>query len=101
MIHITRCIIDSGWGRETCTIRNHLSEVKIDINKCKEIGNAPSYMPLGTHPVKELLGMGPSAETLMQRLDPGRFITFAQFDNFRRYRSNFYTVCKASIKGVI
>ena len=53
-------------------INNHLLEVKRNVIKCKDIGKAPSYPSLGTHPVKDPLGMGPAVEMLMRSLDLGR-----------------------------
>ena len=55
MMHIKRCIMEAGWGREPSTIKNHLLEVKKNLFKCKDIGKTPSYWSLGTHPVKDLL----------------------------------------------
>ena len=83
MIHIKRCIMDSGWGMEHSTIKNHLLEFKMNVIKCKDIGKASSYLYLGPHPVKDLLGMGLAVEMLMRILDPGRIIASAQFDTFR------------------
>ena len=82
-MHITRCIMDSGWGREPSTSENHPLEVKINVIKCKDIGKAPSYPPLGPHPVMELLGMGPEVEMLMRILYPVRLSAFSQLNTFR------------------
>ena len=41
MMHITRCIMDAGWGRKPSTIKNHILEVNINVIKCKEIGKVP------------------------------------------------------------
>ena len=41
MMHITSCILDSGWGREPSAIKNHMLEVNRNIIKCKDIGKAP------------------------------------------------------------
>ena len=83
MMLISRCILDAGWGREPFTIKNHMLEVKRNFIKCKYIGKAPSYLSLGTHPIKDILEMGPVVDMLMRRLDPGRLSAFAQFDTFR------------------
>ena len=40
IIHITRCILDAGWGREPSIIKNHLLEAKRKVIKCKDIGKA-------------------------------------------------------------
>ena len=82
-------------------IKNHLLEVKINFIKCKEIVKSPSYPYLGPNPVKDLLGIGPTVDMLMRSLDPGRLSAFSKFDTFRRYQSDFSTVCKASIKVVL
>ena len=78
MIHIKRCIMGSRWGKEPSTNKNHLLEVKRNVIKCKDIVNTPSYMYLGTHPVKYLLGMGPEVDTLMRILDPGSLSKFSK-----------------------
>ena len=91
----------AGWGIETPTIKNRLLEVKRNIIKCKDIGKAPPYPSLGTHPVKDMLGMGPTVDMLMRILDPGRLSTFTQFDTFRSSQSSFSTVWNDSIKGVL
>ena len=83
MMHITRYILDAGWGRELYTIKNHMLEVKRNFIKCKYIGKAPSCLSLGPRPLKDLLGMLPEVDMLMRRLDPGRLSAFAQFDTFR------------------
>ena len=101
MMHITRCILDAGWGRGPSTINNHLLEVKINFTKFKYIGNLTSYLSLNTHLVKDLLGMGPAVDMLMYILDPGRLSVFAQFDNSRSSWSDFSTVWEDSIKGVL
>ena len=101
MMHITRYNMDPGWGREPSMIKNRMLEVKRNVIKCKDIGKTPSYPSLGTHPVKDLLGMDPEVDMLMQILDPGRISKSAQFDTFKISRSDFSTVWKASIKGVV
>ena len=83
MIHTKRCILEEGWGREPSTINNHLLEARRNVIKCKDIGNAPSYPPLGPHPVNGMLGMVLDVDMLMWSLDPGRLSTFAQFDTVR------------------
>ena len=65
IIHITRCILDAGWGREPSTIKNHILEVKRNFIKFKDIGKAQSYTSLGPHLFKDLLGMGPAVDMLM------------------------------------
>ena len=40
LMHITRYIMDAGWGREPSTIKNHLLEAKRKVIKCKDIGKA-------------------------------------------------------------
>ena len=70
-------------GREPSTSKNHLLEVNRNVIKCKYIGKAPSYMSLGPQLVKNMLGMGPEVEMLMQSLDPGRLGAFEKLDTFR------------------
>ena len=82
-MHITRCILDTDWGREPSTIKKHLLEVKRNVIKCKDVEKAPPYPSLGPHPVKELLRMGPEVDMLMWSLDPGRLIAFSLFNTFR------------------
>ena len=101
IMHITRCILEAGWGRQPSTIKNHLLEFKKNVIKCKKIGKAPSHPSLGPHPVNNLLGMGLAVYMLMRSLDPGRISTFARFDTFRSSWSYFSTVWKAYIKGVL
>ena len=60
--------MDACWGREPSTINIHMLEVKRNYIKCKDIGKAPSYPSLDPHPVKDLLGMGPVVNILMQSL---------------------------------
>ena len=101
MMHITRCILDAGWGMEPSNIKNHLWEVNRYVTNFKEIGKAPSYLYLVPQPAKDLLGMGPPVDMLMRSLDPGRLSTFAQFNSFRSSWSYFSAVCKESINGVL
>ena len=56
---------------------------------------------MGTHPVKDLLGMGMEVDMLMRRFNPGRLSVFAQLDTFRISQSDLSTVCKDPMKGVI
>ena len=84
-----------------CTTKNQLLEVKRNVINCKDILKLPSYLFLGTHPVKYLLGMGPMVDMLIQSIDPGRFRTFAKLDTFRSSWSVLSTVYKAYIKGVL
>ena len=83
------------------TTKNQLLEVKRNVINCKDIVKLPSYLSLGTHPVKYLLGMCPMVDMLIQSIDPGRFRTFSKLDTFRISWSYFSTVCKAYIKGVL
>ena len=101
MMYIIRCILDAGWWREPSKIKNHILKVKRNVIKCKEIGKAPSYLSLGSHPVKYLLVMGMSADTLMRSLDLGRLSAFANFDTLRSSQSEFSSVYKAYIKRVL
>ena len=100
-MNIKACVLDAGLEREPSKIKNHLLEVKINVIKRKNIGKLPLYTYLVPHPVKDLLGMGPAVDILLRSLDPGSLSSFAQFDTFRSYWSDFSTVCKVSIKGVL
>ena len=93
--------MDTGWGREPSTIKNHLLEFKRNVIKSKEIEKAPLYTSLGPNLFNKLLGMGPLADMLMRSLEPGKLSTFAQFDTFRISRSVFLTAWKVSIKGLL
>ena len=84
IIHITRCILEEGWGRESSTIKNNLLEVKINVIKCKGIGKAPSYLSFSPHQVNNLLVMGPEVEMLLRNIYPGRLSVFAQFKTSKR-----------------
>ena len=75
--------MDTGWRRDPSTINTHLLEVNRHVIKCKDIGKAQSYPPLGPHPVKDMLGMGPAVDMLMRSLETGRFSALKQFDTFR------------------
>ena len=92
MKQIKRCILDTGWGIEPYTVKNHLLEVKVKFIKCKDIGKAPSYPSLVPHLVKALLVMDLVVDMLMRSLDPGRLSAFIQFDTFRISRSKISTV---------
>ena len=83
MMHITRCILDAGLGREPYKIKNHLLEANRNVIKCKDIRKAPSYPTLGPSPIKDLLVMVTEADMLMQSLDPGRISEFAKLFTFR------------------
>ena len=100
-MHITRCILDTGWGRKLFTVNNNLLEVKINVIKCKDILMVTSYPSLVCHPVKNLLKIGQAVDMLMQSLYPGRLSAFAQLYTFRRSWSDFLTFCRAFIKGVL
>ena len=76
-------------------------EVKRNVINCKDIVKLPSYLSLGTHPVKYLLGMSPLVDMLVKSIDPGRFRTFAKLDTFSSSWKALSTVCKAYIKGVL
>ena len=41
MMHITRSIMDAGWGREPSTIKKHMLEVNRNFIKCKDIVKDP------------------------------------------------------------
>ena len=84
MMYITRCILHTGWGRESSRIKNHLLEVNDFFIKRKDIGKAPSYPYLCPHLVKDLLGMGPAVDMLTKSLEQGRISKISQFDTFRR-----------------
>ena len=101
IIHITRCILDAGWGREPSTIKNHMLEVKRKSIKCKYIVKAPSYPSFGPHRVKGLLVIGPAVDMLMRSLYPGSLSAFAQFDTFSSPQSDSSKVFKASVKGAL
>ena len=51
-------------------IRNHLSEVKINLRNCNDIGKSFLYKPLCAHPFKDLMVMVTAADMLMKSLEP-------------------------------
>ena len=56
--------------KEPSTIKNDMLEVKINVYKCRDIGKTSYYPSLVTHPVKDILGMGPSVDMIVSSLDP-------------------------------
>ena len=101
IMHVTRCIMDAGWGRKPSTIKNHMLEVNINVINCKYIRKSPSYTYLGPHPAKDMLVMFLAVDMLIQSLYLGRLSAFSQLDTVSRYRSDLSTVYKVSIKGVL
>ena len=100
-MNITRCMMDAVWGKEPYTIKDLLLKFNRDVIKCKDIGKALCYPFLGPRLVKDLLGMGPVVDILMRSLEQGILIAFEKFDTFTSSQSDFSTVWKAHIKGVV
>lgn len=93
---IHRAMLDSGGGREHSTILNHLREVRRLIKKCRAINKPITFPSLGPFPVEDVLGIGPAMDVLMQSLDKGRNLAFVQFDTFRKARSCYSSLYRAS-----
>ena len=56
---------------------------------------------MGTNTVKDVLGMGPTGDMLMRRLDSRRISAFTQFDTSGSSISAFSTAWRAFIEGVL